>query len=161
MNRLFTARFFIDRVFADNSFMPPSVTTIRVRYAETDQMGVAYHSNFLIWCEVGRVELLRQLGFEYSQMEIEHAVHLPVAEANCRYRAPARYDDVVTIETRVAALRSTVIKFAYRLFTTRPDAAEPVLLAEAETVHVSVDRAMNKCPIPEHYLSAIRGTMDD
>lgn len=141
--------------------MPPSVTTIRVRYAETDQMGVAYHSNFLIWCEVGRVEFLRQLGFEYSQMEIEHAVHLPVVEANCRYKAPARYDDVVTIETHVAHLRSTVIKFAYRLFTTGAGAAERVLLAEAETVHVSVDRAMKKSPIPEHYLTAIRATMDD
>lgn len=141
--------------------MPPSITTIRVRYAETDQMGVAYHSNFFIWCEVGRVELLRQLGFEYSQMEIEHAVHLPVVEANCRYKAPARYDDVITIETRVAALRSTVIKFAYRMLTTRPDASGPVLLAEAETMHVSVDEEMRKCAIPDHYLTAIRATMED
>jgi acyl-CoA thioester hydrolase len=140
--------------------MPPSITTIRVRYAETDQMGVAYHSNFFIWCEVGRVELLRQLGFEYSQMEIEHACHLPVVDASCRYKAPARYDDVVTIETRVAALRSTVIKFSYRLFTSRPEATEPVLLAEAETVHVAVDEHMQKCEIPEIYSSAIRATMD-
>jgi acyl-CoA thioester hydrolase len=140
--------------------MPPSLTTIRVRYAETDQMGVAYHSNYFIWCEVGRVELLRQLGFDYSQMEIEHAVHLPVVDAGCRYKAPARYDDVVTIETRVAALRSTVIKFVYRLFAGRPDTAEPVLLAEAETVHVAVDREMRKCEIPEPFFSAIRATMD-
>jgi acyl-CoA thioester hydrolase len=140
--------------------MPPSLTTIRVRYAETDQMGVAYHSNYFIWCEVGRVELLRQLGFEYSQMEIEHACRLPVVEATCRYKAPARYDDVVSIETTVAALRSTVIRFAYRLFTSRPDAAEPVLLAEAETVHVVVDGDMRKCPMPELYFSAIRAIMD-
>jgi acyl-CoA thioester hydrolase len=140
--------------------MPPFVTTIRVRYAETDKMGVAYHSNYFIWCEVGRVELLRQLGFDYSQMEITHACHLPVVDASCRYKAPARYDDVVTIETRVAALRSTVIKFAYRLFTTRPDTPEPVLLAEAETVHVAVDRDMRKCEIPEPYFSAIQSTMD-
>jgi acyl-CoA thioester hydrolase len=135
-------------------------TPLRVRYAETDQMGVAYHSNYFIWCEVGRVELLRQLGFDYSQMEIAHACHLPVVDASCRYKAPARYDDVVTIETRVAALRSAVIKFAYRLFTTRPGAAEPVLLAEAETVHVAVDREMRKCDIPEPYFSAIHATMD-
>jgi acyl-CoA thioester hydrolase len=141
--------------------MAPSLTTIRVRYAETDQMGVAYHSNFFIWCEVGRVELLRQLGFEYSQMELEHAAHLPVVEANCRYKAPARYDDVVTIETRVAALRSTVIKFAYRLFTTRPDSTEPVFLAEAETVHVVVDRDMRKSTIPEPFFSAIRASMGE
>jgi acyl-CoA thioester hydrolase len=140
--------------------MPPSTTSIRVRYAETDQMGVAYHSNFFIWCEVGRVELLRQLGFEYSQMEIDHACHLPVVEANCRYKAPARYDDVVTIETRVSGLRSTVIKFAYRLFTSRPNAPEPILLAEAETVHVAVDGDMRKVEIPEPYFSAIRATMD-
>jgi acyl-CoA thioester hydrolase len=140
--------------------MPPSLTTIRVRYAETDQMGVAYHSNFFIWCEVGRVEMLRQLGFEYSQMEIDHACHLPVVEANCRYKSPARYDDVVAIETRVSGLRSTVIKFAYRLFTSRPDAPAPILLAEAETVHVAVDREMRKVEIPEPYFSAIRATMD-
>ncbi|HTW46783.1 MAG TPA: thioesterase family protein [Acidobacteriaceae bacterium] len=140
--------------------MPPSLTSVRVRYAETDQMGVAYHSNFFIWCEVGRVELLRQLGFEYSQMEIDHACHLPVVEATCRYKAPARYDDVVTIETRVTGLRSTVIKFAYCLLTSRPDASEPVLLAEAETVHVAVDADMRKCEIPEPYFSAIRATMD-
>jgi acyl-CoA thioester hydrolase len=140
--------------------MPPSLTSVRVRYAETDQMGVAYHSNFFIWCEVGRVELLRQLGFEYSQMELEHACHLPVVEASCRYKAPARYDDVVTIETRVSGLRSTVIKFAYRLFAARPDASEPVLLAEAETVHVAVDPGLRKIEIPEPYFSAIRATMD-
>jgi acyl-CoA thioester hydrolase len=140
--------------------MPPSVTTVRVRYAETDQMSVAYHSNFFIWCEVGRVELLRQLGFEYSQMEIEHAVHLPVVEATCRYKAPARYDDVVVIETTVATLRPTVIRFAYRLLTRRPGAEEPVLLAEAETVHVVVDREMRKSPMPELYFSALRATMD-
>jgi acyl-CoA thioester hydrolase len=140
--------------------MPPSITTIRVRYAETDQMGVAYHSNFFIWCEVGRVEMLRQLGFEYSQMEIEHACHLPVVEASCRYKAPARYDDVVTIETRVSGLRSTVIKFVYRLSTSRSGSPEPILLAEAETVHVAVDRDLRKCDIPEPYFSAIRATMD-
>lgn len=140
--------------------MPPSTTTIRVRYAETDQMGVAYYANYFVWCEIGRVELLRQLGFEYKQMEVEHACHLPVVEANCRYKSPARYDDVVIIETRVAALRSSVIKFAYRLLCTREPDAEPVLLAEAETVHVVVDREMRKCPMPEPYFSVIRHNME-
>ncbi|HLJ79695.1 MAG TPA: thioesterase family protein [Acidobacteriaceae bacterium] len=138
--------------------MPTSTTTIRVRYAETDQMGVAYYANYFIWCEIGRVELLRQLGFDYRDMEIEHACHLPVVEANCRYKSPARYDDIVIIETRVAALRSSVIKFAYRLLSTRePD---PVLLAEAETVHVVVDREMRKTAMPEPYFSVIRRSMD-
>jgi acyl-CoA thioester hydrolase len=140
--------------------MPPSTTTLRVRYAETDQMGVVYYANYFIWCEIGRVEFLRQLGFDYKQMELEHQCHLPVVEASCRYKSPARYDDVITIETRVAGLRSSVIKFSYRLLTTRRDQAEPVLLADAETVHVSVDRLMQKCPLPEPYLSAIRSTMD-
>lgn len=140
--------------------MPPSITSIRVRYAETDQMGVAYHSHFLVWCEIGRVELLRQLGFDYKQLELEHACHLPVVEAKCRYKAPARYDDVVTIETRVAGLRSSVIKFSYRLFCVREGDSEPVLLAEAETVHVAVDAEMSKRALPEPYFSVIRAAMD-
>jgi acyl-CoA thioester hydrolase len=141
--------------------MPPSTTTLRVRYAETDQMGVAYYANYFIWCEIGRVELLRQLGFEYRQMELEHNCHLPVVEASCRYKSPARYDDLVTIETRISGLRTSVIKFSYRLFSSRGGEAEPVLLAEAETVHVSTDRNMQKCPLPEPYLSAIRTALEN
>ncbi|HVT99889.1 MAG TPA: thioesterase family protein, partial [Acidobacteriaceae bacterium] len=109
----------------------PSITTIRVRYAETDQMGVAYYANYFIWCEIGRVELLRQLGFEYKQMELEHNCHLPVVEASCRYKSPARYDDLITIETRVSGLRTSVIKFSYRFLATRLEAPAPILLAEA------------------------------
>jgi len=137
--------------------MPPSVTTLRVRYAETDQMGVAYYANFFVWCEIGRVELLRQLGFQYKQMEQEHSCHLPVVEATCRYKSPARYDDEIVIETRVAGLRSSVIKFAYRLLTQRD--GESVLLADAETVHVVVDRNMKKSALPEPYFSVIRATL--
>lgn len=145
--------------------MPPSTTTLRVRYAETDQMGVAYYANYFIWCEIGRVELLRQLGFDYKQMEIENNCHLPVVEASCRYKSPARYDDQVIIETRVAALRSSVIKFSYRLLRAADPGKAPdsdrVLLAEAETVHVVVDRSMQKCPMPEPYFSVIRATLED
>ncbi len=141
--------------------MPPSTTSLRVRYAETDQMGVAYYANYFVWCEVGRVELLRQLGFEYKQMELGHGCFLPVVEASCRYRSPARYDDVVTVETRVAGLRGSVIRFAYRLLAERSGTAEPALLAEAETVHVVVDREMRKRPMPEPYFSAIRRSMDE
>jgi acyl-CoA thioester hydrolase len=140
--------------------MPPSTTTLRVRYAETDQMGVAYYANYFIWCEIGRVELLRQLGFDYKQMELDHNCHLPVVEARCRYKSPARYDDLVTIETHVSGLRASVIQFSYRLFSAPPGQPQPVLLAEAETVHVSVDRDMRKCPLPEPYLSAIRGALE-
>lgn len=140
--------------------MPPSITTVRVRYAETDQMGVAYHAHFFVWCEVARVELLRQLGFDYKQMEMVDGCHLPVVEATCRYKSPARYDDVVVIETRVAGLRSSVVKFAYRLLGTREREPEPVLLAEAETVHVAVDAEMQRRTIPEPYFSVIRAAMD-
>jgi acyl-CoA thioester hydrolase len=140
--------------------MPPSTTTIRVRYAETDQMGVAYYANYFIWCEVGRVELLRQLGFDYKQMEIEHACHLPVVDASCRYKSPALYDDEIMIETQVSGLRTSVIKFAYRFLCRRDNEPELVLLAEAETVHVVVDRAMRRCPLPEPYFSVIRESMD-
>jgi acyl-CoA thioester hydrolase len=91
-------------------------------------------------------------------MELDHNCHLPVVEASCRYKSPARYDDLITIETRVSGLRTSVIKFSYRLSCTRE--GEPVLLAEAETVHVSVDRNMQKCPFPEVYFSAIRAFVE-
>ena len=99
--------------------MSVSQTRIRVRYAETDQMGVVYYANFFIWFEIGRVELLRQLGFHYKQMEIDDDCHIPVVEANCRYKSPARYDDELLLETSVLALRRSVIKFGYRLL--RPE----------------------------------------
>jgi acyl-CoA thioester hydrolase len=134
----------------------PAQTRLRVRYAETDQMGVVYYANYFIWCEIGRVEFFRDLGYDYKQMEIADDCHLPVVEATCRYRSPARYDDEVIIETRVTALRAHVIKFGYRLLR----ANDNQLLAEAATVHVSVDRQMQKKALPEKYLTAIRRAMD-
>lgn len=133
----------------------PSTITVRVRYAETDQMGVVYHSNYFVWFEMGRVECLRQLGFDYKQMEIADDCHLPVVEATCRYKAPARYDEILTIETRIVALRSGVIKFAYRLL--RDDA--PQLLAEGQTTHIVVDGRMQKRTLPEKYVTAIRSQL--
>lgn len=133
----------------------PSSTSFRVRYAETDQMGVVYYSNYFIWCELGRVEYLRELGFDYKDMEGEDGCMLPVVEANCRYKAPARYDDLIRIETHVTGLRQHVIKFGYRIL--RAETGE--LLAEADTVHVVVDTAMRKRPMPEKYAAAIRATM--
>ena len=73
-------------------------TAVRVRYAETDQMGIVYYANYLVWFEIGRVELLRSLGLAYSQLETDHECILPVVEATCRYRSPARYDDEILIE---------------------------------------------------------------
>ncbi len=137
----------------------PVITEVRVRYAETDQMGIVYYANYLVWFEIGRVELLRSLGLAYSQLEIEHECILPVIEASCRYRSPARYDDRILIETRPALLRGSVLKFAYRILRKGQDGAEPALLAEGETTHVVCDSQMNKKPLPAHYAAVLRAMM--
>lgn len=124
---------------------------LRVRYAETDQMGVVYYSNFLVWFEIGRVELLRQLGFDYKTMEIEDDCFIPVVEANCRYKVPARYDDELKIITHVAGVRGPVVKFRYRVMRV----SDQQLLAEGETTHVVTDRTLTKRALPENYLRAL------
>jgi len=140
----------------------PVTTQVRVRYAETDQMGIVYYANYLVWFEIGRVELLRSLGHAYSSLETVHGLILPVVEARCRYRSPARYDDQILIETRPALLRGAVLKFAYRIFRdANQEGRERELLAEGETVHVVCDRALNKKPLPEEYAAALRAQMAD
>ena len=137
----------------------PVTTEVRVRYAETDQMGVVYYANYLVWFEIGRVELLRALGFSYSLLEREHQCILPVIESRCRYRSPARYDDQILIETSPAMLRGSVLKFAYRILRKAPEGEVPTLLAEGETVHVVCDASMNKTTLPENYAAALRARM--
>ncbi|HKF50222.1 MAG TPA: thioesterase family protein [Terracidiphilus sp.] len=138
-----------------------SVTSkLRVRYAETDQMGIVYYANYLVWFEIGRVELLRELGLAYSQMEKDHKLILPVIEATCRYRAPARYDDEILIETRPALVRGSVVKFAYRILRNGTGGAETALLAEGETVHVVCDENLKKQPLPHQYTVALRKLME-
>src|SRR6266478_9297269 len=88
---------------------------IRVRYAETDQMGVVYHANYLIWFEVGRVELMRALGIEYKRMELDDDCHIVVVDVRCRYHAPARYDEELRIRTRIAESRNRTIRFSYEV----------------------------------------------
>jgi len=139
--------------------VPVTTHQVRVRYAETDQMGIVYYANYLVWFELGRVELLRSLGLAYSQLEKEHECILPVVEATCRYRSPARYDDEILIETRPAMLRGSVLKFAYRILRRAKDGEGAKLLAEGETVHVVCDDQLNKKPLPEHYAAALRGLM--
>jgi len=138
----------------------PVTTQVRVRYAETDQMGIVYYANYLVWFEIGRVELLRSMGLAYSQLETDHQCILPVVEATCRYRSPARYDDEILIETRPSLLRGSVIKFAYRLLRKGPEGAEPTLLAEGETVHVVCDGQLNKKPLPPEHEAALRAMME-
>jgi len=138
----------------------PVTTEARVRYAETDQMGIVYYANYLVWFELGRVELLRSLGLAYSRLEKDHGCILPVIEARCRYRAPARYDDEIVIETRPAMLRGSVLKFAYRILRKGHEGEENTLLAEGETTHVVCDDQLNRKPLPERYAGAIRVLMD-
>lgn len=137
----------------------PVSTEVRVRYAETDQMGVVYYANYLVWFELGRVELLRSLGLAYSRLEQDHGCILPVIESHCRYRSPARYDDEIVIETRPALVRSSVLKFAYRILRKAHDGGEPALLAEGDTTHVVCDDQMKRKPLPEKYSAALRAMM--
>jgi|SRR5208283_4801727 acyl-CoA thioester hydrolase len=138
----------------------PVTTEVRVRYAETDQMGIVYYANYLIWFELGRVELLRSLGLAYSRLEADHGCMLPVIQAHCRYRSPARYDDEVLIETRPALLRGSVLKFAYQVYRKAgQQGQERELLAEGETVHVVCDDQLQRKPLPEKYKAAIRALM--
>jgi acyl-CoA thioester hydrolase len=137
----------------------PVTTQARVRYAETDQMGIVYYANYLVWFELGRVELLRSLGLTYSRLESDHGCILPVIVARCRYRSPARYDDEILIETRPAMLRGTVLKFAYRILRKGNDGDEDTLLAEGETVHVVCDDQLQRKPLPEHYAAALHQLM--
>ena len=122
-------------------------TSFRVRYAETDQMGVVYYANYLVWFEVGRTELCRQRGFAYRDMERENGLCIIVAEAKCRYHAPARYDDEIEVHTRLAAVRRRVITFEYEI-RRKP---EDELLAAGETVHVITDREGRPRALPERY----------
>jgi len=127
-------------------------TKLRVRYAETDQMGVVYHSNHLIWFEVGRVELMRQMGFSYRDMERDDGRFIAVAEATCRYRAPVYYDDEVIVRTRLKHVREAVIVFSYEL--ARAD--NGTLLAEGETTHIVTDSKMKVAALPGKYLTVFR-----
>lgn len=130
-------------------------TTLRVRYAETDQMSVVYHSNYLIWFEVGRVELLRQLGFTYREMELE-GLNLPVVEVKCRYKHPARYDDEITIRTRLAQVKASLLRFHYEVVRK----SDGRLLAEGESVHVVVGRDLKRTHITEKYQSAFHAAAE-
>lgn len=138
--------------------MHVSTSKLRVRYAETDQMGVVYYANYFVWFEIGRTDFLRHTGFDYASMEREDGCLLPVVEVTCRYKAPARYDDELVVETTLLHLRTSVIKFGYRLLKLQP-AGEPTLLAEGETIHVVVDRQMKKTPLPLRYVAPLRSAM--
>jgi len=121
--------------------------SVRVRYAETDQMGVVYHGNYFIWFEVGRVELIRALGMEYKRMEIEDDCHIVVADAHCRYHHPARYDEVLRVRTRILEAKNRTIRFGYELSRD----TDGQLLATGETTHVICGKNGKPKLLPEKY----------
>lgn len=125
---------------------------LRVRYAETDQMGVVYHSNFVIWFEIGRVELMRQLGFRYRDMEQHDNCHIPVADLHVRYKEPAYYDDEIVVRTRLKHVHRSLLRFRYEILR----AGDQVLLAEGETTHLVVDDKLRRRSLPEKYVASFR-----
>jgi acyl-CoA thioester hydrolase len=127
-------------------------TRLRVRYAETDQMGVVYHANHFVWFEIGRVELMRQLGFAYRDMEKQDARCVAVVEAKCRYRAPARYDEEILVRTRLLNVKESVIHFGYELVRVQ----DGMVIAEGDTTHIVTDLNIKIAALPEKYLEAFR-----
>jgi acyl-CoA thioester hydrolase len=134
-------------------------TRLRVRYAETDQMGVVYHANYLVWMEVGRVEYWRAAGLRYRDMEREDGVLLVVAEANCRYRSPAVYDEEVLVRTRMAESNPRLVRFDYELVS----AEDGRTLATGYTKHVFCDRNKRpiKCPVKYHAALEIQAQSEE
>ena len=124
-------------------------TQIRVRYQETDNMGVVYYANYFVWFEVARTEYLRGAGISYRQVE-EKGVYLMVAETTCRYKAPARYDDIVRIETWIPKLKNSSLEFAHKVYVGEK------LIAMGESVHVFVNRSGKPVRIPEEIRSIDR-----
>ena len=117
----------------------------RVRYADTDQMGVVYYANYFVWLEVARTEFLRSLGVDYRSIEKEKRLALPVVEAYCKYRAPARYDDIIVIKAKASRVKNSTLRFDYKLFNKENNA----LLAEAYTTHVFIDSERRPVRLPE------------
>jgi acyl-CoA thioester hydrolase len=125
-------------------------TRLRVRFAETDQMGIVYYANYFIWMELGRVEWCRARGVRYRDMEAEDGILLTVAEAACRYLSPARYDEEVAIQTEVKRASPRLVEFAYALTS----AETGLKLATGSTTHVFCGRDLRPTRLPEKYRGA-------
>lgn len=136
---------------------PPSpvtfATELRVRYSETDQMGVVYHAHYLVWCEVARTEYIRTLGSSYARLERD-GLFLAVTEANVRYHASARYDDAIRVEVWVESVQSRALTFGYRI--SRLDEGGAHRLATASTRLVALDRAGQPRTLPPELVSSLR-----
>ena len=125
---------------------------IRVRYAETDQMGVAYYANYLVWFEVGRSEFCRERGFRYADLEAL-GFKLVVSDVHCRYRNSARYDETVIVRTRLKGVNKRMVTFGYQIL--RADLEE--VIAEGETRHICVDSSGKTKSLPERFLLCLTG----
>jgi acyl-CoA thioester hydrolase len=132
-----------------------SISQVRVRYADTDQMGIVYHANYFVWFEVGRTDLLRHAGWSYREMERE-GFSLPVVEAHCEYRQPARYDDQLEVRTRGGLLSVARLRFDYEVV--RP--SDDTVLAGGHTVHAALDAAGRPCRLPERISQLLTGVAD-
>jgi acyl-CoA thioester hydrolase len=125
-------------------------TRFRVRYAETDQMGMVYYANYFVWMEIGRTDFCRESGFSYADLEREEQAFLPVAEANCRYVAPARYDDEIVVSTEIARLNRRLIEFSYNI------KSKDTLLAQGRTLHVIMGPDGKPRSLPDRYLELLK-----
>ena len=133
-----------------NAPAPVHETRFRVRYAETDQMGVVYYANYLIWMELGRAEFCRAAGIRYRDMEVDDGVLLAVVEAHCRYLSPARYDDEIAIATRISKANRRMVEFDYQI----REAHSGRELAAGHTKHMFLGPGMRPVKLPEKYLPA-------
>lgn len=131
---------------------PRTTIEFRVRYAETDQMGVVYHANYLVWCEIGRTELIRRRGSSYAELERD-GVLLAVSEANLRYHASARYDDLVRVETWVEEVRSRAVTFGYLI--SRVDGDSTARLVSATTALVALDAEARPRKLPADLIESL------
>jgi acyl-CoA thioester hydrolase len=140
---------------ATSTTQPPQLTVtsrLRVRYAETDAMGIVYHANYFIWMEVGRTDYFREIGFPYRQLETEHQLHTPLVDVHCRYFLSAYYDDEILVETQIAQLEKRLIKFHYLIFREN----DRQRLAEGESTHLVIDTQRRKASLPEALLRTLR-----
>ena len=136
---------------ADAISTPVASTRVKVRYAETDQMGVAYYANYFIWFEVGRSQYCNDCGFSYRDMERETGLFLIVAEANCRYKSPARYEDELIIRTRVTESTRRTLRFSYEIERLNGDP-----IAVGETLHVLVNADGRPSSFPQKYFALLK-----
>jgi|SRR5579871_5426933 len=122
-------------------------TRFRVRYAETDQMGVVYYANYLIWMELGRAELCRAIGIRYKDMEEQDGVRLAVVDVQCRYHYPARYDEEIAVQTCISAATRRMVEFSYEI----RESSQSRRLASGKTRHIFLDCEMKPVKLPEKY----------